>query len=326
MLSDETFPQSVWYFTFLVALALAAPIADGTSRGTIRSGIDLIAGWVCGVLLAAYLVIDFCLVPYLVHLATAGVDAGRPLRLQRLEYFPNHYREGWFTFRVASGAFSMLLVATVCLVGLCRLSISWGKRLALVALYFVAIGTCGAFALWFYAKESYRITPDIAPQFARAAMFRDWLGAVLLLIFGAVVGAVRLTRDNQLIPSNTSSIRASGMVLMAVAPGLISLLLLLIESLRSVLSPRLFGGGTSLSELVWYLLSSPFLLLQLATGILALQIAWRWWRHGAPEIAILPIEPWRVFWAWLGLTALVIVGVPVLTAFGFSWWLGPWYL
>ena len=157
-------------------------------------------------------------------------------------------------------------------------------------------------------------------------MFRDWLGAVLLLIFGAVVGAVRLTRDNQLIPSNTSSIRASGMVLMAVAPGLISLLLLLIESLRSVLSPRLFGGGTSLSELVWYLLSSPFLLLQLATGILALQIAWRWWRHGAPEIAILPIEPWRVFWAWLGLTALVIVGVPVLTAFGFSWWLGPWYL
>ena len=325
VLTDEIFPQTLWYITFLVALVVAAPFPDRIPHSKVRSVVDILAGWVCGVWLVVYLVSDYFFIMYLVHVATAGIDAGRPLRLQRLEHFPNHHREGWFTFSASSAALITFLVATICFVALCRLSVSRGKRFAIISVFVLAIGIGGAFTFWFFGKELHRVSPDIAPQIARAAMLRDWLGAALLFSVVSVVAAIRVTRDEVLPVCIVDPIRASGMALIAIFPGLISLILLLFESLRAVLSPGPFGG-TSASELLWYLLSSPFLLLQLSTGILAMQIAWRWWRRGAPEIVILPIEPQRVLWAWLGLTALVILGVPVLAAFGFSWWLGPWYL
>lgn len=87
-----------------------------------------------------------------------------------------------------------------------------------------------------------------------------------------------------------------------------------------------FGDVTVDFEMIRYVFLDPEKMLLLAMLFATLEVAWRWFRRGAPEIVIQPIETRRVFWTWLGLVALVIVGVPVIAAFGFCWWLGPWYL
>jgi hypothetical protein len=87
-------------------------------------------------------------------------------------------------------------------------------------------------------------------------------------------------------------------------------------------------GGTSNLEFASGLAGDPETQLRVALALVTLAACWQAWRlRGLPkatEVARLDLR--RLAIAWITLAALLAVGVNTLAAFGFAFWMRPWYL
>ncbi len=86
------------------------------------------------------------------------------------------------------------------------------------------------------------------------------------------------------------------------------------------------SGLSSTWEELAYLLAYPDAYFMLAISVLSIQLGWLNWKgRVTTNISVFPIQWGRFATALVTLTALVAVAIPTFGAFGFAYWLGPWY-
>jgi hypothetical protein len=332
--TEWIFPKLCLNVVLVFALLVTAPIGIKPQRDDLHRLIELVALWFFASLVVILMISYALQTHFFVHLAAAGIEKSRALRLQRPGSYPSSLVEGWWNLKLAAVASVLLLVASVSLFAAILFRMRNRNRAFCLLLFLLSIFSVATYVSWFYGTELHRLSPDIASELGPREP-RDWLAAFVLVSTVTAAGSVRLCQGNSEAESQPadSSFQTGTIILLAIVPLVIlafgplalEFVKFMVEKLQMGMVPSYIPRALS-EEVLSHWFENPERLLQLGTSVLALQITWRWWRRGAPEIVIQPIEPQRVFWAWLGLTALVIVAVPVLAAFGFSWWLGPWYL
>lgn len=315
------------FLTLMIVIALALTCRGDSSRIGQHRVVKIIYG-IGAILLLRYVAARGFVIPYLTHMATADVELDRPLRLRRHGVYPDHVAESYFTFRVGIAA-----ALGVALAGLLLILISKNLRSRqpipkrFIVAFVTLLSACIGYVVWYYGWEFHRISPDIASA-GFAAVWVDCLGGMLIALTLITAVAAELSK----VDSPPTSIEEHASTA-AIQPGLFGLLAIctllasLVGWIRGMitlcLDPPSWYVTNPLFDFVDIFLE-PEVMLLLALHLFAAQIAWRWLRDGRPTICIVGMNPRAFALNWLALLALFGIGVPLLAAFGFSYWLGPW--
>jgi hypothetical protein len=161
---------------------------------------------------------------------------------------------------------------------------------------------------------------------AGMAVWGDWLGAALIIVALASIGAYQVSRDKS--RATTLTLDMTGEIerisIFETIPGLILLFLAGCGSIYAFLA-NLFPWFPAPFWLDVTLLFSPLTLLTIAQVVLIIQIGWwRWQRRNETVPWRLCAVPCMAFARdWIAITLAILVGVPALNAFAFTFWLGP---
>jgi hypothetical protein len=267
---------------------------------------------------------------YLTHKAAKNIEHFRPLRLQRPGLYPDHASEDFFTVWMGFVALLLVLFAAWLLTSFSTHYRAIEKFPAKLYTAFIAT-LCAAigYVVWYYRWEFHRISPDLSSA-GLVANWVDWMGGGLIALIAVTFAAVRLSDSTEFLTQSDKESRESYCVQPSLF-GLLSVGTILISSIQFawsivseiVLQPQMYPGFNPTVMVLWSL-SDPQWLLLVAVYLLAAQIAWRWLRSGPPKNCIAAIDSNVLCFTWWGLIALISVSIPLLAAFGFSFWLGPW--
>ena len=190
------------------------------------------------------------------------------------------------------------------------------------------------FCLWYHMREFQRISPDMGS----AGLVGNWVdrlgGAMVAAVLITVAASRFATRDGG--PSFTYAAPKLPEHQIAVHEYLFFLVLLfgapialIIESLYGTFSTGLRIGWQErvTQHLVGYL-QDPVSCLRVVLCLLCVQLCWLRWKR-RPTTIVGPLKSLdlpRFAWNWIALAVLTLVGMPTLSIYCFTFWLGPWYL
>lgn len=325
-----SFSECVWW---LAALAAIVCLAGRTSGGDSRRPLwhVALAFVLAGVFIAASLP-ELTSITYLVHIATAGIEAWRPYAYQRQDAFPDHAREGFFTYRMAVAALVVLLASVGSMLIALRGRAARPVRHALAALASVGFAYCAAYAVWYYSSELPRVSPDIAGATPLATPVELAGGALLALAvcFWLAYRASTKTSGHS-IPIATragwlgrtpAAVAAAG----AIAAGAYSLVTSVIAIVDHSVNPTMFVPGgfwRRLGDAVGFYVSMPSSLLMVAMLFAGVDLARRVWKSERAEVPIVNVRQMLLTAALFAFIAAI--AAPTLAAYSFCSWLGPWY-
>ena len=283
------------------------------------------------ILLATIVIVDGNLIEYLVHKATAGIEASVTPRFRRPGVYPDHASEAYRSFWLAFAAATTVTVGAACLLAISKLRTSRAKSRLFAVVFILCLLVQLLYCGWFYSVEYRRVSPDFAGV-GMAAKLDDWLAAAVLVLMIVTAGAYRLS----LSPNEKATISENladdldhrafhetvpCLLVMGIAAG--TTFMTAVVELASSILYSMFPSTPS-----WLypgMFCNPTVLLILAQMALVVQLCWiRWQRRGQETPWEMPALPARVFAAnWVALALATSVGVPTLNAFGFLFWLGP---
>lgn len=261
----------------------------------------------------------------------AGVEVAQLSRFQRPGAYPNHEADGFFFFWIACAAMACFFLGAAIYYWLL---ISPKKRfilrLILGATAVALLGCSSWYGIWYHAVGLPRIAPDFAEAGFQSDWF-DWVEAAALLTILVTAASFRIAGDQTRtvgLEDRTGiekPVFYESFSIVLIFAGIAALFPL--EFLISVFSDW-SGVGVSFSELFYYVATTIEYYFPIAIYLLILQIIWLRWRHGPAQKAYyLPVISGRkMAIAWLSLMLFAIIGIPTISAFCFSFWLGPWYL
>jgi hypothetical protein len=335
------FPDLAW--SLLVFLTLAAtPGALPPRRGQfLLPRTRRAAAWLLACALSAVVLLDKSRLYYLVHVATAGIEADQPIHLQRRGTFPDHAREGFRFFWISCLATASVAVNVLALVGVAR-AVRTGSRWQRPALLMLlaGLGATSGYAIWYTFNELPRVSPDMAAVNLRL----NGAGAAFIacaVVTASFIIALRLTgnvdtegndarhwrRPNgYLHESRATSLLALGLAAFELAsihdPILGFIARYFVDALRELVQ---YGSAAGLVRTAGWALHWPPTYLWLAIGWLALRLLFRHKNdaEGAPTLVTVP--PARFLKYFLLAAWLVASGLLTLAAFAFAFWFGPWY-
>jgi hypothetical protein len=307
-------------------------VAAGPSRRAIWT---TVAGAM--LVIAAFNVVDARLTDYLVHRATADIEASITPGFQRPGVYPELAKEGFRSFWIAFAAAASVPLGSAFLICASKYwrSIRGTTSAAVFALcLFLQLFYCQ----WFYMTEYHRVSPELAGA-GFAAQPSDLPSAAILLAMFATPTAYFLAANaqNRSVVTNNIAYDLDSRSIYETAPfvvilglyGAINLITCLAGILSNITSPILPVSQPGLQ--LWMnvsLLTSPLILLLIVPSLLALQLCfyrWKQRRSTIPwEITALPRAPFVT--CWMAVAATILIGVPTLAAFGFMFWLGPFKL
>jgi hypothetical protein len=332
--SYELFPYAVWIACLIVVLS--ANLARWRSVIPLRPEPwwRTPALWVAGVAMAALLLPDSGFILYLVHIATEGIEHAQPPRFQTIGAFPDQRAEGFRLFWISAAVATIVFLAAASLVFLnaCRFE----RRVWFasgIAAFAIGLTIATGYCVWYYGYEFQRVSPYLAAVEIGSSKL-EWFAGMVLAAIGIVAGAHRLSASNQLrYTVQDARKKADGL---SVYEPIVCLLLFvgatvlyLEEVIRiSLMMPSLFTSPYGLAETIVGLLQDPGAILMIAILVLSLQLCRARWRHRSEPIAwtISAVNRRDFLWSCVALTLLTVVGIPTISAFVFTFWLGPWYL
>lgn len=285
--------------------------------------------WVAATLLVLLLLPNHQLVHFLVYIAMGGIEAHQPLLYQRLGTYPDHHAEGFWFFYLSFAAVVCLAIGTAIWFWLlCHgRKNSLTQRLA-AGLVVALLGCSSWYAVWYYTQGLAAISPEFVEAGLQGNWF-DWLGIGMVLALLVTAAAAWIAgRESEAIPQQKSpplAYHESWLALLALAAIVVPLGTGLLEVFFP--SQPVFGT-TSLAQKIIIVLTFTDIYIPLAISLLSLQVLWLRWksRSDLPPLTV-PVIDWRKFgMAWPSLALMLVIGVPVISAFCFSFWLGPWYL
>jgi hypothetical protein len=206
----------------------------------------------------------------------------------------------------------------------------WSKSSWLVVLLLLAVSSL--YCLWYYAREFYRLSPDLADS-GLALTTIDLISGIALATILIAAGAYRIA-VNRSIRATVRADIAHDIEQSAFHESVPGLLLLAsiacysiaIEVLQFVTYNSMLGTPTVARYVI--MLIYPTSLLRIAIAVASLQLCWIRWRS---RTQIVPDELFglsaRAFLqAFIMLTCIVAVGIPTVRGFAFTLWLGPYDL
>ncbi len=288
------------------------------------------ATWLCSTILILIILPDAALVFFLVYCALNGIEAAQPGVYHRAGSYPDHAAEGYFHFWGCLAMSATVALAAGILLQFNRGDSAMSHRLKLGS-YVGLMAVAAGFGVWYRYVEMPRIAPDIA-EVGISGNWIDWLGGFTIAIFAATAGAYRRAigpHSINIVKCPTTeraenSVHESFLCQLMVT---ISCILYLIEFARGALTPLGFLS-TSIADVVRYVALDPTSLLCVAALILSIRLSWNFWqrRQEAFICRIVEVDRRQFVWNWLGFATLVVIGIHVLAAYCFGFWLGPWYL
>jgi hypothetical protein len=268
-------------------------------------------------------------ITYLVHVATAGIEAYQPLALRRPATFPDHYSQHFRLFWLSLGACVSLMIAGMSLVQINHRANQQMSTICAWVGFCVSLLIVAGFCGYYFGVEYSLVSPDLASVNLIADGF-DWFSATLLTLILVTVGAYRLT---QLASTATIVIQYRGdrvePVLHESTGGLVLIAAMAFVPL-ALIAWSFFQSSAPIpwEELLGYILRNPNFYLAASVTLLSLHFLAIRWRTRNQFIAwqLANVHVGRFICNWFAVSALTLVGIPTLSAYSFVYWLGPWYL
>jgi hypothetical protein len=285
---------------------------------------------VAGVILALIVLPDEGLITFLVHVAISNIEAVQ--RFHRPHAYPDPRAEGFRFFWLSVGAVAILCSAAAILFLANYLRFSRKLVAAGSAIFLGLLAIDVVFCTWFYTKEFYRLSIDMA-SVGFAANWFDWTSGAVLVSILASVAAYRLSVSNRCSAENPMFLAARDRTY--IHESFWCLLLLFaatatfyVEEIRQFASTPSFIGPAGILGFVHEHLYYPSGYITLAIFVLSIQLCWiRWKRRGqTPELALPSVPRTRFLCNWLAVELLIVVAIPTIAIYCFAFWLGPWYL
>jgi hypothetical protein len=327
-----------YVFSVSIVLVLFSSHARWQSAPTSASRSWRAWRWGVALLVAVIIVANTASTVFLVHRATANIEAAIPPRFQRPDVYPHLADEWYHTFWLASAACLALLTATVLLV---RSSHQQLRGLRLVRPYLLAAGflaTAGGYCIWYYTTEHVRLSPELATA-GLAAEWWDWaIGALFAVVLVTAVAyrlsttsdaKVRITDDLSRDLDRHSFHELMPWLMLFVISAVAMLIMSLLGLFGTVHELSIQNISLGLAVESWLLLTTicdPMILLTvIAPTILSIQIIrLRYLRRQQPTAwEISPVLLSEFTRNWVASALLLLVAVPTLNAFAFVFWLGP---
>ncbi len=320
----DIIPNILWIVCLIVTLS-ACLRREERKKSVERYSIFLACAiWFAGTILALLLLPDTGLIQFLVHIATQGIEAFQPLKFHRIGTFPDQQSEGFRLFWLSLTSVCCVVLAAAILISMRRFK-STRIRLLCTGTFVLLLSIAAIFCIWYYGKEFYRVSPDMAD----AGFVGNWFdcsGAAILVLLMISVGAARLARSNsfQIIQDDNAKDRRPAWVEPSWAP----LLLLAAAIIYLVEVNGYTTGFARIWEILLGLLQEPRNLLYIALCALCLKLCWLRWRRrkDAATWKISGLNRRRFVWNLVALAILIAVAVPTISIYCFVFWLGPWYL
>jgi hypothetical protein len=309
-------------------------------RSNIAAGSSRHLGWwiAAGVLLsiAASNVIDAGCVDYLVHQATAGMEAAIKPEFQRSGVYPDHASEGFRSFWISFAAAAMVPLGAAFLMSASnRWKTVCGKLSGVAFVLCLAVQMC--YCVWFYTSDYPRVSPELAGAGFAARKSDLFAGAMLLAVLAtpaayfltAVPRERSILSDNLAVELDSRSIHETAPVIIILGLwGVVNLVMSLVSALGNTFSLVMSISHLNPWMKLWMnssAITSPLILLLIVPSLLAVQLCYyRWKRRRECVSWELPALPGAAFaWNWLAVATAIAIGTPTLAAFGFMFWLGP---
>jgi hypothetical protein len=284
--------------------------------------------------------IDLTFLPYLIHLATIGIDKAQPLKFASVDpRYYNFYSSLFFWWSLSSG-----LIVVVNWIILKQFAQQWSagvkRRLILSGLLISGVALAGSFVIWIETTGFNKLSPFLADA-GSDAPFHCWIAAALLILILASILTFRITADyNSLATSPQVSWRQNPnkyyhekrwmLVLLAVAIVWFHFEIYFYQ--KDVAAKSMLAAGfnysrpLSLQELLesWFGLPTDYLWLSLI--LLSLHRAFARRKDPEHHQAELPrINPARFVSVWFAALAFMISGALVLVWMSFALWFNPWW-
>ncbi|MGE3242074.1 MAG: hypothetical protein AB7I57_13445 [Pirellulales bacterium] len=287
-------------------------------------------------LLAAYEVITERLNDYLVHQATAGIEASITPGFQRPGVYPNHASEGFRSFWIAFAAAVTVPLGAAFLIGATKRWTSVGGKASAAAFVLCLVAQL-AYCWWFFSSDYHRVSPDLAGA-GFAAESTDVLTIAILTAFISTPAAYFLSASqeertvvatNLAIDLDSRAIHESSPCLSVICLSAgCSLVYLVAGTFHEILFPMMPLTSFNVWMQLWLnanMLIGPTILLVIVPSLLGLQLGYvRWKRRRESVPWELPALPCGAFVAnWIATLVAILIGAPTLAAFGFMFWLGP---
>jgi hypothetical protein len=330
----ETFPQILWLCCVLIVLTATVirwkAASDVQRVGAMRCLAIVSAAFVLAVIIYR----DLTFISFLVHVATAGVDATIPPHVNRANVFPNHHQEGFRTFWIAFAAVCCALTAAVGLVAINEVpQAAYRRPWRWIAVVTMCICLTGGFAIWYYGWEFHRISPDIA-SVGPASSWLEFVGGALIVLLLISIGACRLTQMRSKLRSEPDVVLATDMsffhessLVIAAILGFVAVYF--IQLVQMITAPPVFAFlANSLGESLLYAFCDVLTLIVFGIAVLTAKLAWLRWRRrdSPPDLLLIPMAGRTFCFNWMAIAVLVAVGLPTAAAFAFVMWLGPWWI
>lgn len=333
IVSFETFPESIWLLLMIVVFTEATFRRKCAEDAPIQSKWISVAAWLSGMVLALIVLPHAAFIHFLVHVATAGIEAGIPSAFQRAGTFPNHQPEGFRIFWISLGATVSVSIAIFLWFSVVIKEPSRTPLLTVVTLIALVL-TAATFCVWFFGMELGRISPD----FAGVGVSGSWLdfaaGAVMIAIASTTCAARFSRRAGLSATVEPTSYAAEPHTFLhesitCVSAAVIASIIYVVEFARMTLSfSGAFGHQVAWSNLAFSLLTDAANYLQLALVVASWTLGIQVWRQRGRII------PWNInavstrtfIVDWIVTYLIALIAISTIGIYCFVFWLGPWYL
>jgi hypothetical protein len=303
----------------------------------------------CGLqLIVSMLAIVFCLerwmdltfIPYLVHLATIGINQAQPLKFTAIN--PSTYNFSVSLFFWWS-LLSVLIVAinwTLLTLLARQWSTGYKHRLIWSGLLIAGIALAGSFVIWIETTGYNKISPFLA-EAGRDAPIHCWIATAILILILTTLLTYRMTADYDSLaiapqvswrrnPNKYYHEKRWMLVLLAVAIVWFHYEIFFYQENATSKSMLALGfnysRAISLRELIesWFSVPTDYLWLSLI--LLALHRAFKRRKDSKYLQADLPrVNPARFVTIWIATAVVMVSGALVLVWMSFALWFNPWF-
>jgi hypothetical protein len=312
-------------FVFPLAILTAISAASNAKAAVPRRG----RMWLnaLAVLGAAFIVVyvmltQRTLIVYLVHIATAGVDAAQ--RHTATRYHVDTLAELTSFANLATEALVAYALAAALLADALRRRGRSMLRKLEAGCGALLLAASAAYCVWYNAVGLPMASPDLADAYRDTYLRIS--GPVLGLMI-ASVGAYRNAKNEEppIVLARPRLLHESAFCLACLLGATV---VLVVDFVRSYWNFSSVFGGTSNMEFAGGLVGDPETQLRVALALVSLAAGWRAWKlRGLPKSTMLShLDLRRLVITWTTLAALLAVGVNTLAAFGFAFWMRPWFL
>lgn len=288
---DDVLTGYVWWFGLLIALGSAVNYSHSGLARPRRAWIEMLV-WVGAATLIISMAVDLSMIPFLVHLACAGVDAS-------LTHVGGRY--GLHTVADQTHFAMLAALALGALIGACSLlgclamkpTLPKRVKRGVIIGALLLLAAAASYSAWFYRVGRPMASPDLGFGILSSSWFLQ-VGGIVLALMAVTVGAHRITIAGR-VRQPAEVIVPRGEFASLAAATIFFILAVIIHIAETIYALLSWGGGFEFGgilEAIGYHMYQPTTFIMLALLAFSLRGLWIYWKRAAStDIQIHEIDP-----------------------------------